>query len=198
MSVDTDIPGFDYSSYYSDDKTPPETQCTGDDHEYGASGLWEQDPIPNTDPGVGPYNIFEGHRLISYGAPDQDLAYALAWAAEAGSPLNATALPYVPGTTAVENDSRPVEAGGGFTVSFGPNPLHGELRIRFCIPSGGSVSVRLYDVRGRRVATLAEGAWSPGNHEVARGVEDLPSGIYLTRATGPDGTQRTFRIVLLR
>jgi hypothetical protein len=30
----TDIPGLASSSYYSDDDTPPTTQCTGDPWEY--------------------------------------------------------------------------------------------------------------------------------------------------------------------
>jgi hypothetical protein len=59
MLLATHIPGFDYSSYYQDDSTPPHVRCTGDAYEYGASGFWEQDPIPNTDPGVSEIcNIF--------------------------------------------------------------------------------------------------------------------------------------------
>ncbi|MDZ7733637.1 MAG: S-layer homology domain-containing protein [Acidimicrobiia bacterium] len=47
---ETDIDSLAVTSYYEDDTTPPEVQCTGDDAEYGASGNWITSPIPNTDP----------------------------------------------------------------------------------------------------------------------------------------------------
>jgi hypothetical protein len=75
--LDTNIPGFTVTSYYSDDSTPPVTQCTGDAFEYGTSGFWRNGSIPNTDPALGAYYVLEGRRVIAYAAPGQDAAFAL-------------------------------------------------------------------------------------------------------------------------
>jgi hypothetical protein len=70
-SVETDIPGFAYTSYYSDDATPAVTQCTGDDFEYATSGLWIDVGIPNTDPSQGTHNVLESTRVVYYETPGQ-------------------------------------------------------------------------------------------------------------------------------
>lgn len=48
--VETNVSPFAHTSYYSDDSTPSVTQCTGDAFEYSTSGVWIDQPIPNTDP----------------------------------------------------------------------------------------------------------------------------------------------------
>jgi hypothetical protein len=74
-AVETDIPAFAYTSYYSDDVTPGVTQCTGDAFEYATSGLWIDQAIPNTHPG-GTYNILRATRVVYYEAPGQTVADA--------------------------------------------------------------------------------------------------------------------------
>jgi hypothetical protein len=74
--VDTDIPSFSYTSYYSDDATPSVTQCTGDAFEYATSGLWISAEIPNTDPSQGAYNILRATRVVYYEGPGQTTADA--------------------------------------------------------------------------------------------------------------------------
>ncbi len=67
-----------------------------------------------------------------------------------------------------------------------PNPFNPLTRIAVDLPAGGDVELCVYDLRGRRVRTLAAGAWSAGRRELAwdgrddRG-RDLPSGAYLVR-----------------
>ena len=41
---------FQIRHYYNDQTHPDYTQCTGDSHEYGASGVWIVGAIWNTDP----------------------------------------------------------------------------------------------------------------------------------------------------
>ena len=71
--VETDVPGFDWSSYYFDDKTPAssgaEKQCTGDGAAYGASGPWINRSIPNTDPRSTPFSSLVDERTIFYELP---------------------------------------------------------------------------------------------------------------------------------
>jgi hypothetical protein len=57
------------SSYYLDDSTPAETQCTGDGAAYGASGLRVTSSIPNTDPRLGSAARVTGTRYLYFGPP---------------------------------------------------------------------------------------------------------------------------------
>lgn len=59
-----------------------------------------------------------------------------------------------------------------------PNPFNPETRIRFALPSQGQVRVRVFDVLGKQVASLADGLYAAGEHIVTFSGKDLPSGIY--------------------
>ncbi len=56
-------------SYYLDDSSPGETQCTGDGAAYGASGLRVTSSIPNTDPRLGAAAHVTGTRYLFFGPP---------------------------------------------------------------------------------------------------------------------------------
>ena len=49
-STATDVPSFTSTSYYLDDGTPTQDQCTGDAAAIGSSGPWINHDLPNTDP----------------------------------------------------------------------------------------------------------------------------------------------------
>jgi hypothetical protein len=71
------------------------------------------------------------------------------------------------------------------------------------LPEAADVSVRVYDVRGREVAMLAEGARPAGFHalDLAKAAPGLGNGIYFARATvtGAAGRDvKTARVVFLR
>ncbi|NOZ56553.1 MAG: hypothetical protein GXO73_07165, partial [Calditrichaeota bacterium] len=83
-----------------------------------------------------------------------------------------------------------------------PNPSHGRAELTFRLTRRARVSVSIYDVRGRRVATLVDGVLTAGAHRVSwRGWDQagapLPSGVYLASLrVGPART--VSRLVLLR
>ena len=52
-------------------------------------------------------------------------------------------------------------------LSVSPQPTRGPVRVRFALPSAGRVSLALFDIAGRRMATLATGWYEPGEHVVA-------------------------------
>ncbi len=180
LGASSSIPGFDYTSYYSDDATPPANQCTGDAFEYGASGFWEDDAIPNTDPALGAHFTFAARRVIAYAPPDQDLAFAAAADSAARVPLLATAAPYQP-TTAVPAASPPAAP----RVVLTPNPIAGSARLRIdlTLDRAGPFALALYDAGGRRVMTLVSGVFAPGRHVLAGDVSALPPGVYFARST---------------
>ena len=66
------------------------------------------------------------------------------------------------------------------------------------LPEAASVTVELFDPSGRRVATLQDGALSPGRHRLGDAGARVAAGLYFARATvrGPHGTEvRTARAV---
>jgi hypothetical protein len=179
MVMETDIPGFDYSSYYSDNIDPPEHQCTGDDFEYGASGLWEEDFIPNTDPALGDHFVFQGFRIMVFGEPDQGFSYAEERADEAQNPVTAVARPYTPGASDVPS----VTASSNLRISVAPNPFGNRLRIGFALANPGPVRVGLYDLLGRRVASVGGDHWEGGDHRVDFDTSQLAAGEYFARVS---------------
>ena len=78
-----------------------------------------------------------------------------------------------------------------------PNPVREFASIGFDLPREASVELAAYDVAGRRVATLASGAWPAGRHSVrwapeGTGGARLAAGVYLLKleAAGVRTVQR--------
>ncbi|MHB1051268.1 MAG: M14 family zinc carboxypeptidase [Bacteroidota bacterium] len=68
-----------------------------------------------------------------------------------------------------------------------PNPFNPSTTIAFSVPaaeSEGVITLRVFDILGREVATLVNGMVEPGRHTVLFKAQGLPSGIYLYRLTG--------------
>ena len=95
-STATNIPGFAYTSYYLDKAPPPaltgiDAQCTGDSASYGASGVWVNQAIPCTDPGMGCTNYMNTTNTLYYAGPSQPVSAAQALNNQAKIPLTYTA-----------------------------------------------------------------------------------------------------------
>jgi hypothetical protein len=78
-----------------------------------------------------------------------------------------------------------------------PNPARGRTSLAFTLPKDTTVQLAVYDVAGRRVATLAEGARSAGRHEIPFDATGMAAGVYWARLVAP-GVEKTERIVLVR
>jgi hypothetical protein len=88
------------------------------------------------------------------------------------------------------------------TLRAGPNPFARTTAVRLGLPEAGPVSVRIYDVVGRRVRTLADERLEAGWHTLpwdgtGRSREEVPAGLYVCRAEVP-GRAMTVRIVKTR
>jgi len=59
-----------------------------------------------------------------------------------------------------------------------PNPFNPSTSIRFGIDKPGFTTVRVYDMLGRLVTTLAEGMMAPGFHTVTWNADGASSGLY--------------------
>ena len=78
-----------------------------------------------------------------------------------------------------------------------PNPFNPTTVIRFDISQRGLVKLEVYDVLGRRVATLVDGVREAGRQAVEFEARYLPSGVYLYRVAA-NGFVQTKRMVLVR
>lgn len=62
-----------------------------------------------------------------------------------------------------------------------PNPFNGSTIIRFEIPQESSVSIGVWNLQGKHVATLFNGRLGPGFHDARWSPDLLSSGIYICR-----------------
>jgi len=83
-----------------------------------------------------------------------------------------------------------------------PNPFRNSASLEFTIPSSGPVTVSVYDVRGKLVATLDTGVRPAGTHTVTwDGLDSdgnrVSAGTYFFKLEVPDVTS-TRKAVLVR
>lgn len=90
---------------------------------------------------------------------------------------------------------------GAPRLSAMPNPARGGVRISFELPQASRVRLSVHDVRGRRVAELADGGFAGGVHTMALDIGDvgrqtLSPGIYFLRMEG-EGFAATRKLIRL-
>ena len=66
-----------------------------------------------------------------------------------------------------------------------PNPFNSGTIIRFRLPTNNVIRLEVYDILGRRIATLADGLQEAGIYEIPFNGSSLSSGVYLYRLTTP-------------
>lgn len=59
-----------------------------------------------------------------------------------------------------------------------PNPFNSSTRIKYGVPGEESITIRIYDVLGREIATLVNATKSPGYYTVIWNASNFPSGVY--------------------
>ncbi len=104
-------------------------------------------------------------------------------------------------TTGVDETGAPLPAAVALGANV-PNPFNPATRIAFELPRPGAVDLAVFDVSGRRVATLATGFWPAGRHEAVWQGRDASgdraaSGLYFYRLDA-DGRMLTRRMLLLK
>lgn len=95
-------------------------------------------------------------------------------------------------------DAMPVE----FSLAQNyPNPFNPETNIPFALPVRSNVTLKVYDLLGREVATLADRPFEAGTHTVSLNGSDLSSGVYFYTLKANGGSQNfssTRKLVLLK
>jgi hypothetical protein len=85
-----------------------------------------------------------------------------------------------------------------FLLPIRPNPVRARSTIRFALPSAGTVDLAIFDVQGRRVASLLNReVLAAGWHEVSAQAENWPGGFYFCRLE-VGGNVTTQKFVVLK
>jgi pectate lyase len=78
-----------------------------------------------------------------------------------------------------------------------PNPFNPSTTVRYSLVKSGRISLKVYDVYGREIATLAEGMKSAGQHQEVLHGGALSSGIYFARLT-TEKVSQTIKLLLAK
>jgi hypothetical protein len=99
------------------------------------------------------------------------------------------------------NEGKPIPTTYELSQNY-PNPFNPTTRLNFAMPKASVVEITVYDVLGRKIATLQSGEMSEGYHTVewngqdARGIA-APTGVYFVRMTAEDFTA-TKKVMLMK
>jgi hypothetical protein len=78
-----------------------------------------------------------------------------------------------------------------------PNPTHSQATVRYALPQREEVTIRVYDLLGRQVATVKRGPVDPGRKQHQLDTSDLTSGTYFLRLTAGE-TTRTRKLTVVK
>ncbi|MCB2210932.1 T9SS type A sorting domain-containing protein [bacterium] len=100
-------------------------------------------------------------------------------------------------TTRVGEDAWTFQPATYATMSSYPNPFNANTTVQYTLTQPGDVKLEVYDLLGRRVATLVDGMTAPGGHSVSFDAGELSSGSYFLRLNTPEQTLHR-RITLVK
>jgi hypothetical protein len=100
------------------------------------------------------------------------------------------------GSAGVEEDARLIPIDLQLQQNY-PNPFNPTTTISYSLPARSDVSVIVYDLLGRAVATLAQGVDGPGTRSVSFDGSALTSGTYLCRLQA-GGLSRSTKVLLMK
>lgn len=85
-----------------------------------------------------------------------------------------------------------------------PNPFNPTTLIRFSLPKAQNISLIVYDITGKNVATLINGRVEPGQNSISFNGKNLPSGVYFYKliangnSIGEDNFIATKKMLLVK
>jgi D-alanyl-D-alanine carboxypeptidase len=95
-------------------------------------------------------------------------------------PLNRAILEHQ--ITGISNSESSLPAEYSLSQNY-PNPFNPLTKISYTIPVASEVSLKVYNVLGKEVATLVNQSQNPGNYEVEFNAETLSTGVYFYTLT---------------
>jgi len=131
-----------------------------------------------TDAGYNFQGILDDIRIYNYALSVQQIMDLASW------------------TTGVHGEDETTPTRLSLDQNF-PNPFNPSTRIRFQLPAADYVSLKVYDVLGRQLATLVDGRLGPGTHVITFDASLLSSGVLYYRLQTKTATL-TRKMLLLR
>jgi len=138
--------------------------------------------IPDIRPPLNDYTI---DKMYLHGI-DAELEYAV------------KELDYMVGATEIKNEINKIPAAYSLSQNF-PNPFNPSTVISYQLPVASNVTLKIYDMLGREIATLVDEYQQAGNHNSQFSISNysVPSGIYFYRLTAGDYSS-TQKMILLK
>jgi hypothetical protein len=188
---------------------PGTTNYTFTANPCGASGSYNYEWRLGTDP-LNPGPVVSTNKSFSTVLQEGQTHYATVEVSSSGQTVSASRSVYVPPTdcgnqvicelqnTIAQNDgtlqntSTSQQASSELAVedplpeevalqSNYPNPFGESTTVVFDTPQSTDATLTLFDITGRRVATIAEDTYRPGRHSVTLDATSLTSGTYIVR-----------------
>ena len=101
----------------------------------------------------------------------------------------------LPTFTGVEPIGEVIPTGFRLGANY-PNPFNPSTRIEFSIPKGSFVSLRVFDLLGREVATLVNEEKAAGEYRATFDAREIPSGTYFYSLRAGDFVQTRSMVVV--
>jgi hypothetical protein len=98
--------------------------------------------------------------------------------------------------SAVLDAPRPRVPGSSVALAATPNPSRSVTRFTLQLPTAGHLRLSILDLTGRMIATLADGEFPAGEHDVRWDAPAAP-GVYFARLEAPGGAKHVTRVVRL-
>jgi hypothetical protein len=143
--------------------------------------------VPHTFTNVTAIGYLHSNENVPPPATDARAGFSVTRVRATGRLLGATAAPPVAATT----------TRAGLWRSIAPNPAAGAATFGFALPKRAPARLRVYDVTGRLLATLADGTLEAGEHRVRWDTRGAAPGVYVA-AIETMGRVETRRFVLVR
>jgi hypothetical protein len=105
------------------------------------------------------------------------------------------AMNWLSGAVAVE-EPEPLPQAYSLSPPY-PNPFNAQVTIEYALPNEAEVSLSVFDIQGRNVATLSEGTKPAGYHRMIWDAKEMPSGLYFVRLKAGEFVE-TRKMVLLK
>jgi uncharacterized membrane protein len=101
--------------------------------------------------------------------------------------------------TITSDEMAAVEMPSAYQIAeIAPNPFNPTTTITLALPAASELNLRVVNVLGQQVATLADGKISAGNHSFVFDGANLASGVYFVHAVVPGEMNQIQKITLMK
>ena len=154
--------------------------------------------ITTSDPNTGNFTFHVLKKFSAYGLGFQNLSSQYSYTGNSWPQPGAKNITMNVNTTTDVEDNQSRELPSGFSLSQNyPNPFNPATEINYQIATRSLVSLRVYDQRGREVATLVNEEKPPGVYNVRWYANKVSSGLYLCRMQAGN-ISKTIKLLLIR